>query len=258
MIFIGICEFFKIGGKVIQIYAGVISREIFKILPFKKVIEKLFALRQKYKDEENNLLQNLAKLIMNSLIGSPIRKDDNEAYKCKSEQWMQLEYEDNVLDYWRLPKGHYILKFKKDEGLDGDNEVKNTLPSHLAAFISSKSKQIMNNFIKEINGFYNNSIYYGDTVSMYTKRKYWNVLDKVGSVGNILYQSKRDLKSSFIFYGLFLTPKIEFVLTIDGHGIIQQHLTFKGFNDSKRFFDRSQYFKMLNGKNLSVMLPRSW
>ena len=41
--------------------------------------------------------------------------------------------------------------------------MKITLTSHLGAFISSNSKSIMNNFIREINGFYKNSIYYGDT-----------------------------------------------------------------------------------------------
>ena len=35
-------------------------------------------------------------------------------------------------------------------------------------------------------------------------------------------------------------------------------MTFKGFDDSKRLLDRSQYFDMLNGKKITAMLPRSW
>ena len=35
-------------------------------------------------------------------------------------------------------------------------------------------------------------------------------------------------------------------------------MTFKGFNDSKRLLDRSQYFDMLEGKKISALLPRSW
>ena len=50
---VDICEIVKIGGKVIEIYEGVFYRGIFKISPFRKVIEKLFASRQKYKDEHN-------------------------------------------------------------------------------------------------------------------------------------------------------------------------------------------------------------
>ena len=85
---------------------------------------------------------------------------------------METEYDDNVLDYWRLPNGIYIVNLKKDDGLDGDNDVKNTLPSHLGAFILSNSKRIMNNFMRENNGFYINSIYYGDTDRVYIEKKY--------------------------------------------------------------------------------------
>ena len=52
-------EIIKIGGKLVQIYKGVIYRENFKISPFRKVVEKLSALRQKYKDEKNDLMQKL-------------------------------------------------------------------------------------------------------------------------------------------------------------------------------------------------------
>ena len=82
---VDIQEIVKIGGEVIEIYQGVIYRENFKISPFRKVIEKLFALRQKYKDEKNDLMQGLVKLIMNSLYGVQIRKDINESYYCKSK-----------------------------------------------------------------------------------------------------------------------------------------------------------------------------
>ena len=49
---VDIQEIVKIGGKVIEIYEGVIYRENFKVSPFRKVIEKLFALRQEYKDKK--------------------------------------------------------------------------------------------------------------------------------------------------------------------------------------------------------------
>ena len=47
---------------------------------------------------------------------------------------MQTEYDDNVIEYWKLPNGNYIVKMKKDDGLEGDNYVKKTLPSLLGAF----------------------------------------------------------------------------------------------------------------------------
>ena len=70
---VDIQEIVKI-GKVIEIYEGVICRGNFKVSPFRKVIEKLFAVGQKYKDEKNDLLQSLLKLIMNSLYGVQIRE----------------------------------------------------------------------------------------------------------------------------------------------------------------------------------------
>ena len=58
-------------------------------------------------------MQGLVKLLKNSLFGFQICSDIDEFYKCKSEHWMQTEYDENVLDYWRLPNGSYIVKFKK-------------------------------------------------------------------------------------------------------------------------------------------------
>ena len=78
---VDIQEILKNRGKVIEIYEGVIYRENFKISPFRKVIEKLFALRKNYKDEHNDLLQGLVKLLINSLYGVQTRRDVDEFHK---------------------------------------------------------------------------------------------------------------------------------------------------------------------------------
>ena len=122
---------------------------------------------------------------------------------------METEYDENVSDYWKLPNGYYIVKLKKDDGLDGDRDVKKTLPSHLGAFILSISKRTMNNFIRDINGFYNNSIYYGDTDSLYIEKKYWDVLDEANLVDKNLRPGKNEYKTGGIIYGLFLAPKLK-------------------------------------------------
>ena len=120
---------------------------------------------------------------MDSLYGVQSQKDNIESYKSKSKHWIETDYDYNVLDYWILSNGKYIVKLKKDDGIDGDNVVRNTSPSHLGAFMLSNSKLIMNNFIREINWLYYNSKHYGDTVSLYIKKKYWDVLDKANLVG---------------------------------------------------------------------------
>ena len=45
----------KIGGKVIENYVGVIYRENFQRSPFKEVNDNLFSLREKYKNQENDV-----------------------------------------------------------------------------------------------------------------------------------------------------------------------------------------------------------
>ena len=99
------------------------------------MLEKVFASRQTYEVEGNDLLQGLVKLIMNSLYEVQIRIDINESYKCKS--WMKTEYDEIVLDYWKLPNGSNIVKMKIDDGLDGDDcDVKKNLPSDFGRFFS--------------------------------------------------------------------------------------------------------------------------
>ena len=115
---IDIQEIVKIGGKVIEIYEDVIYRENFKVSPFKKVIDKLFELRQKYKDESNDVVQLLVNLIMNSLYGQQIRKDIQDGFECKSEAWMMTEYDERVLDNQTINYGNYIVELKDDTGLE--------------------------------------------------------------------------------------------------------------------------------------------
>ena len=77
-----------------------------------KKIDKLFELRHKYKDENNNILHLLNKLIMNKIYGEQYRKDIEESYYCKSEAWMMSEYDERVLHYQKSFDGNYIVKLK--------------------------------------------------------------------------------------------------------------------------------------------------
>ena len=84
---------------------------------------------------------------------------------------MKTEFDENVLDYWKIPNENYNTGMKKDDGLDDDCDIKNTLSAVLGAFILGNSRRIMSKYIREINGFYKNSIYYGDTDSLYIEKK---------------------------------------------------------------------------------------
>ena len=83
--FVDIYEIAKMGVKFIKIYEGVVYRENFKISPFRNIFDKLFTLRQKHKEDINDLIEGLFLLLMNALYGIPIRKAINELYRCKSQ-----------------------------------------------------------------------------------------------------------------------------------------------------------------------------
>ena len=55
-------EIVKIGGTVKELYEGVIFPENFIVSSFRKVIVKLFALRQKYKKENKEVVELFVKL----------------------------------------------------------------------------------------------------------------------------------------------------------------------------------------------------
>ena len=197
---VDIQEIFKIGGKVNEIYEGVIYRENFKVSPFRKVIDKLFAFRQKYKDENNDVMQFLVKLLMNSLFGENIRKDIEEKFACKSEAWMVSEYDERLKNYWKISGINYIVILIDDAGLEDEVKKLNTIPHHLGAFVLSNSKRNMNNFIHAINGFYTNDVYYTDTDSLFIENKHWDKLDEARLIGKNLPQRKNDYKEGGIFY----------------------------------------------------------
>ena len=256
--YVDIQEIVKIGSKVIELYEGVIYRENFKVSPFRKVIDKLFALRQKYIDENNDVMQFLVKLLLNSLYGENIRKDIEEKFTCKSEMWMQREYDERVKDYWKISGINYIVKMIDDAGLEHEVKKLNTMPLHLGTFVLSNSKRIMNNFIHAIKGFYTNDVYYTDTDSLYIENKHWDKVDKAGLVGKNLLQSKNDYKDGGIFFGLFLAPKTKYCLTINKYGVFDEHKTFKSSKDVRDVLDRKEYFKMADGDKLVAKIPLSW
>ena len=117
---VDIQEIVKIGGKVIQIYEGVIYRENFEVNPFRKVIDKLFALRQKYKNDNNGVMQFLVKLLMNAMYGENIRKDIEEKFASKSEMWMRTEDDERVKSYWKISGINYFVKMIDDAGLEDE------------------------------------------------------------------------------------------------------------------------------------------
>ena len=122
----------------------------------------------------------------------------------------------------------------------------------------SNSKLIMNNFVRIIDGFKNNNVYYQDADSLYIEKKYWNKLDDANLVGEKLGKGKNDYGNGDIFFGLFLAPEIKYCFTINEYGIVNEKKTFKGFGDFNRLLDSKKYLEMCEGKDVEGKFPLSW
>ena len=114
-------------------------------------------------------MQNLVKLPIISLYGVQICIDIDHFYKSKSQNWIETEYDGKVTENRQKANGNYIVKLTENKELEGDNDVQNTLPSHIGALIFHGCERNMNNVTRERNGFYNNSVHYGDTDLLYTE-----------------------------------------------------------------------------------------
>ena len=99
-------------------------------------------MRQKYKDENNNVMHLMVKFLMISLCAENIRKEFEESFDCKSEYWMMSEFDERVKDYWRKSHGNWIVKLIDDKGLEDEVKKLNTMPLHLKAFVLSNSKTV--------------------------------------------------------------------------------------------------------------------
>ena len=120
-----------------------------------------------------DLLQNLAKKIGLSVYGGNFRQYINEEYECFTENWMKENFDDRVKEWLPLKNGLLIVKLENNEVVDDYDKAKsvNTMPSHFGSIILPHSKRLMNDVIKQIDGFYNNGIYYTDTDALYIHRK---------------------------------------------------------------------------------------
>ena len=200
---------------------------------------------------------------MNFLYGEQIRRNIEESYSCKSENWMLTEYDEGALDYQKINYGNYFVKMKDDAGLEDDVKKVNTMPLHLGAFVLSKCiTRIMINFIHSDNGVYTNDVYYTDTDSLYIENKHWEKLDKAQLVGKNGSQGKNDYGQSDVCYGLFLALKFKYCLPKNKYGVEHEHKTFKCFTNVSDNFDRKEHFNTAIGDKLIATVPlsrkRSW
>ena len=134
----------------------------------------------KIQKQHNDIMQRLVKLHFKAFFNENIRKAFIEEQCSKSEFWMSTEYDETILEYWKLANGKYMFKLQQNEGLDCGTDLKNTKPTHLDSFISSNKKRYMKDFVGEILDFGTNNVNYTDTDSLHIEEKHWDDLDKAG------------------------------------------------------------------------------
>ena len=98
---------------------------------------------------------------------------------------MEENFVDRLREWFLLKNGKLTVKLEDDKSVDDYDKANSasTMPSLFGSYILSHSKKLMNDVIKQIGGFYNNSFYYTDTDSLYIHKKYWSHLADNGFVG---------------------------------------------------------------------------
>ena len=256
---VDIVEIVKCGGVILEVFEVFFCHNL-EYNPYTEFVTDMFQKRDMFKSQGKDLLQNLAKKIGLSVYGGNIRKDINEEYKCVTENWMRENFDDRVKEWFPLKNGNLIVKLEDDEGVDDYDKAKsiNTMSSHFGSYILSHSKRLMNYVIEQINGFYNNSIYYTDTDSLYIHKNHWSNLVDNGFVGKSLGLGKNDYGNSGIFYAWFLAPKIKYCLVIDDFGIISAKRTFKGYSEEHRLIKLEEYISLSEGRTVSGRFSIDW
>ena len=122
---------------------------------------------------------------------------------------MRENFDDRVKKWFPLRNSNLIVKIEDDKRFDVYDKAKSvtTMPSHSGSSSLSHSKSLLNDVIRQIGGFYIDSIYYTDNDSLYIHKKYWSDLVDNGFVGEPHSLGKKDYGNSGIIYAWFLAPK---------------------------------------------------
>ena len=195
-----------------------------------------------------------------SAYGGKVRKDINEESKCVTENWVKEIFDDGVKESFPSKDGNLVVKIEDDEGVDDYEKAKsvNTMPYHFGSFILSHSKRLKNNVIKQIGGFYKNSIYYTKTDSLYINKKNWSDLVHSGFVGKFHQIGKNDYCNLGIFYSWFLAPKIKYCLVIDDFGVVSAKRTFKVYSEEHRMMKLDEFESLSERKTVSGRFSIDW
>ena len=173
---------------------------------------------------------------------------------------MRENFDDRIKEWFSLENGNLKAKLEVDEGVDDYDKAKsiNTMLSHFGSYILSQGKNLMNDVDKQNGGFYNNSIYFTDTDSLYMHKKNWSDLVDNGFNGKTFGSDKNDYGNSGIFYAWFPAPMIKYCLVIDNFSVIPAKLTFRGYSEEHRMTKLDDFLTLSEGKAVSSRFSIDW
>ena len=119
-------------------------------------------------------------------------------------------------------------------------------------------KRLVNTVIREIDGFYSNNIYYGDTDSAYIHKKHWSTLVDDGFVSESPGLGKNEYDNAGIFYAWFEASKIKSCFFIKDYGVISAKRSFKGFSEENRMIKLDDFISLSEGKTVSERFSNNW
>ena len=108
----------NLGGKVMKMCKGSTYKENCESSLIRRGIEILFNSRIKYKEEGNDIMQTLVKILMNSLNDENYGRDITDVNKCKSGYCMSTGNDERALHFWWLPEREHIVELGQDECLE--------------------------------------------------------------------------------------------------------------------------------------------
>ena len=87
-------------------------------------------IRNEYKKQGKDILQNMCKITSNGTYGGYIRRDISDVLKCVSEHWMNTEYDDRVEEWFHLKNVNYMAKIQDHGGVDDNGISKKSILNH--------------------------------------------------------------------------------------------------------------------------------
>jgi hypothetical protein len=221
---------------------------------FRKGITRLFNMRKKAKDEDNDALSQAVKLLLCSSYGKMGQKIIDFITKIESNnsEIEKFYHKGVVLLDRTMCNGKQCLLY-----LNKQRPSKVDKPVHLNAFILAYSKVIMNDCIEGFGGFvdWNKTFYYTDTDSIHihhdeVKELQKNKNDIIGKNMGQLHDDIEEVNDGKIIKAYFLAPKLYLDVII---GFIKDIDKEIGYSDAKKNGDRKLMAELDSKRELTVV-----